>query len=103
MSKKTLSKRKLSQQESDALIKTLKARFEKNVNRHKGIEWNKVQARLNANPEKMWSLEQMESTGGEPDVVGLDKKSGGYVFYDCAVETPKGRRNRVSPGHEEIC
>ena len=69
----------------------MKARFEKNLNRHKGLDWAKVQARLDANPEKLWSLNEMESTGGEPDVVSQDKKSGEYIFFDCSAETPKGR------------
>ena|SRR5436190_23540928 len=78
-------------QERDELLAALKARFEKNMSRHRGLEWAKVQARLDANPEKLWSLHEMEKTGGEPDVVGHDKKSGEYVFYDCSAETPKGR------------
>src|SRR3989344_5001326 len=86
-------KKKLSPNESMELLKTLKARFEKNVNRHKGIEWSKVQAKLEAKPEKMWSLDEMEITGGEPDVVGFDKKTGEYIFYDCSDETPKDRRS----------
>jgi hypothetical protein len=80
-------------QQREQLLSTLKARFEKNINRHKGLEWAKVQARLEANPEKLWSLNEMESTGGEPDVVGHDKKTGEYIFYDCAAESPKGRRS----------
>ena len=75
------------------LLSTLKARFEKNMNRHKGLEWAKVQAKLEASPEKLWSLNEMERTGGEPDVVGYDKKTGEYTFFDCAVESPKGRRS----------
>ena len=75
----------------EELLRTLKARFEKNMNRHKGLEWAKVQAKLEANTEKLWSLSEMESTGGEPDVVGQDKKTGEYIFYDCSAETPKGR------------
>jgi hypothetical protein len=71
----------------------LKARFEKNMNRHKGLEWVRVQAKLEASPEKLSSLNQMETTGGEPDVVGFDKKTGEYIFYDCSVESPKGRRS----------
>jgi len=71
----------------------LKARFEKNGNRHKGLDWADVQARLEANPEKLWSLYEMERTGGEPDVVGHDKKGGEYLFYDCSAESPKGRRS----------
>lgn len=72
---------------------TLKTRFEKNINRHKGLEWAKVQAKLEANPEKLWSLKEMERTGGEPDVVGQDKKTGEFIFCDCSVESPKGRRS----------
>src|SRR5712672_397203 len=75
----------------DELLKALKARFEKNMNRHKGLEWAKVQARLDAKPEKLWSLNEMERTGGEPDVVDLDKKSGEYIFFDCSEQTPEGR------------
>lgn len=82
---------KVNQREE--LLKTLKARFEKNMSRHKGIEWAKVQARLEANPEKLWSLNEMERTGGEPDVVGHDQKTGEYIFYDCSAESPKGRRS----------
>lgn len=77
----------------EELLKTLKARFEKNMNRHKGVEWAKVQAKLEANPQKLRSLNEMETTGGEPDVVGHDKKSGEYIFYDCSAESPKGRRS----------
>src|SRR6478736_6173516 len=77
----------------EELLKVLKARFEKNMGRHKGIEWDKVQARLEANPKKMRSLHEMERTGGEPDVVGHDKKTGEYIFYDCSAESPKGRRS----------
>src|SRR5262245_2918201 len=77
----------------DERLKTLKARFEKNTNRHKGLEWAKVQAKLQAHPEKLWSLNEMERTGGEPDVVGHDKKSGEYIFYDCCAESPSGRRS----------
>ena len=77
----------------EELLKALKARFEKNMNRHKGLEWAKVQAKLEANIEKLWSLNEMESTGGEPDVVGHDKKTGEYIFYDCSAESPKGRRS----------
>ncbi len=85
------TKKSLSIQESTELLEILKTRFEKNNNRHKGIEWAKVQAKLEAAPEKLWSLNEMERTGGEPDVVGQDK--GGYLFYDCSVESPKGRRS----------
>jgi hypothetical protein len=77
----------------EELLRTLKARFEKNMNRHKGLEWAEVQARLEAKPEKLWSLHEMERTGGEPDVVGHDTKTGEYVFYDCSAESPTGRRN----------
>jgi hypothetical protein len=77
----------------EELLRALKARFEKNMNRHKGLEWAKVQAKLEANTEKLWSLNEMERTGGEPDVVGHDKKTGEYIFYDCSAESPKGRRS----------
>ena len=77
----------------EELLRTLKARFEKNMNRHKGLEWAKVQAKLEANTEKLWSLNEMERTGGEPDVIGHDKKTGEYIFYDCSAESPKGRRS----------
>lgn len=80
-------------QQRDELLKALKTRFEKNMNRHKGLEWAKVQARLEANPEKLRSLHEMERTGGEPDVVGHDKGTGEYIFYDCSAESPKGRRS----------
>ncbi len=83
----------LSKEQRKELLGTLKARFEKNVNRHKGLEWAKVQARLEAHAEKLWSLHEMERTGGEPDVVGLDKKTGEYIFYDCSEQSPEGRRN----------
>ena len=86
-------KRKLSSEQSDELLKVLKTRFEKNMKRHKGVEWAKVQAKLEANPEKLWSLDDMEITGGEPDVVGYDKKTGEYIFYDCSAESPKDRRS----------
>jgi hypothetical protein len=86
-------KKRLSAEQRDELLGTLKARFEQNMHRHKGIEWAKVRARLDANAEKLWPLNEMESTGGEPDVVGEDKKTGEYVFYDCSAESPKGRRN----------
>ncbi len=79
--------------EREELLATLKARFEKNLSRHKGLEWAKVQAKLEANPEKLRSLNEMERTGGEPDVVGFDKKTGEYVFYDCSAESPIGRRS----------
>ena len=79
--------------EREELLRTLKTRFENNMNRHKGVGWSKVQAKLEANPEKVWSLNEMESSGGEPDVVGHDKKTGEYIFYDCSAESPKGRRS----------
>lgn len=85
--------KKLTSAEQQELLKTLKARFEKNKQRHKGLDWDKVQARLEAHPAKLWSLHEMEITGGEPDVVGYDKKTGEYIFYDCAAESPKGRRS----------
>src|SRR5690349_17586943 len=87
------TKKKLSAEQRSALLNTLKARFEKNKQRHKGLEWTSVQAKLEANPEKLWSLNEMETTGGEPDVVGIDKKTGEYIFYDCSTESPKGRRS----------
>ena len=83
----------LKAKEREELLATLKARFEKNMNRHKGLDWAKVQAKLEANTEKLWSLSEMERTGGEPDVVGFDKKTGEFIFYDCSVESPKGRRS----------
>jgi len=83
----------LKAKQREDLLRTLKARFENNVNRHKGLEWAKVQAKLEANPEILWSLNEMERTGGEPDVVGYDKKTGEYIFYDCSAESPKGRRS----------
>jgi hypothetical protein len=86
-----VAKTELSAAQREKLLKDLKARFEKNTGRHQGLDWAKVQARLEANPAKLWSLHEMERTGGEPDVVGHDKKSGEYVFYDCSAETPKGR------------
>jgi hypothetical protein len=88
-----MSKSKMSPQQREELLKALKARFDKNMNRHKGLEWAKVQAKLEAQTEKLWSLNEMESTGGEPDVVGHDKKTGEFVFYDCSAESPKGRRS----------
>lgn len=86
-------KRELSPEQREELLRTLKARFEKNMNYHKGLEWARVQAKLEANTEKLWSLNEMERTGGEPDVVGQDKKTGEYIFYDCSTESPKGRRS----------
>jgi hypothetical protein len=88
-----MPKSSLSSPQRDALLKALKVRFEKHTNRHKGLDWAAVQARLEASPAKLWSLGEMEGTGGEPDVVGRDQKTGEYVFYDCAAESPKGRRS----------
>jgi hypothetical protein len=90
---KTRSNPTLSKKQGEELLKTLKARFEKNMNRHKGLDWAKVGAKLEANAGKLWSLNEMERTGGEPDVVGQDKKTGEYIFYDCAAESPKDRRS----------
>lgn len=87
------SKKKLSPAQNEALLQTLQSRFEKNMGRHKGLAWAKVQERLQSRPEKLRSLDEMEITGGEPDVVSLDKNSGEYIFYDCSAETPKGRRS----------
>src|SRR5436190_18147551 len=87
----TSNKKELSPKQREELLKALKIRFEKNMNRHKGLDWANVQARLEAKPEKLWSLNEMESTGGEPDVVSYDKKMGEYVFYDCSAQSPKGR------------
>jgi len=89
----TSNKKKLSSEQREELLNTLEARFEKNMNRHKGFAWAKVQAKLEANTGKLWSLNEMERTGGEPDVVGHDKKTGEYIFYDCSAESPKGRRS----------
>jgi hypothetical protein len=86
-------KNELSPKQCEELLTALQARFDQNMNRHPGLEWAKVQAKLVANPEKLWSLSEMEITGGEPDVVGHDKKTGEYVFYDCSAESPKGRRS----------
>ncbi|MEX1240568.1 MAG: DUF4256 domain-containing protein [Cyclobacteriaceae bacterium] len=87
------SKKIVSSEQLERLLNALKARFERNMNRHKGLEWGRVQAKLEAHPEKLWSLNEMETTGGEPDVIGLDKKTGEYIFYDCSGESPKGRRS----------
>lgn len=87
------TKKKLSESQSETLISILRTRFEKNANRHKGIKWADIQTKLEAHPEKLWSLDEMEETGGEPDVVGFDKKTGEYIFFDCAAESPKGRRS----------
>jgi hypothetical protein len=94
-------KKKLLSEQRDELISVLKTRFEKNMTRHKGIVWANVQSRLEANPAKLWSLHKMEETGGEPDVVGFDKKAGEYIFYDCSPETPKGRRS-ICYDHEAL-
>jgi len=87
------NQKKLPAAQQAELLNTLKARFEKNKSRHKGIDWSSVHARLEANPGKLWTLDEMEVTGGEPDVVGFDKKTGEYIFFDCAPESPKGRRS----------
>ncbi|HSF89752.1 MAG TPA: DUF4256 domain-containing protein [Saprospiraceae bacterium] len=86
-------KKELKPKQQEELLRTLKARFEKNMIRHKGMDWAKVQARLESDTAKLWSLNEMEVTGGEPDVVGHDKKTGEYIFYDCSAESPKGRRS----------
>ncbi len=93
MNKIKSDKKELSPKLREELLRALKARFEKNMGRHKGLEWAKVQAKLEANTEKLWSLNEMERTGGEPDVVGHDKKTGEYIFYDCSEESPKDRRS----------
>jgi hypothetical protein len=87
------NKKELSPEQQKELLRTLKARFEKNMNRHKDLEWVKVQAKLEDNTKKLWSLNEMERTGGEPDVIGHDKETGEYIFYDCSAESPKDRRN----------
>lgn len=87
------SKKVISPQEREALLSTLKNRFIKNIHRHKGLEWDHIQARLKADPEKLWPLNEMEKTGGEPDVVSYDNHTGEYLFYDCSAESPKGRRS----------
>jgi len=89
----TKRNRELTSEQREEILRILKERFEKNMNRHKDIEWANVQAKLEANPEKLWSLSKMEETGGEPDVVGHDKKTDEYIFYDCSAESPKGRRS----------
>ncbi len=94
----TKNKKALTAKQSEELLVILKTRFEKNMNRHKGIEWNAVEAKLKANAEKLWSLNEMEKTDGEPDVVSYDKKSGEFIFYDCAAESPKGRRSLCYDG-----
>ena len=94
-------KNKLSTEASEALLEVLRIRFEKNMSRHKGLDWDKIQAKLEANAEKLWSLDEMERTEGEPDVVGYDKKTDEYIFYDCAAESPKGRRS-ICYDHEAL-
>src|SRR5215470_347416 len=86
-----MAKKELSAKQREELLRVLQVRFEKNMNRHKGLEWTKVQAKLEANTEKLWSINEMERTGGEPDVVDHDKKTGEYIFFDCSPESPKGR------------
>ena len=93
MTKTNSNKKELSPKQRDEQLSVLKARFEKHLNRHRDLEWAKVEARLEAKPEKLWSLHEMERTGGEPDVVGYDKKTGEFIFYDCSAEAPKGRRS----------
>lgn len=88
-----MAKKDLSPKQREELLNTLEARFKKNMNRHQGLDWTVVLARLEASPEKLWSLHEMETTGGEPDVVGYDKKTGEFIFYDCSEESPKGRRS----------
>ncbi len=97
------NKKELSSAQREELISTLKTRFEKNMNRHKGLEWAKLQAKLDTATagEKLWSLNEMERTGGEPDVVGIDKNTGEYIFYDCSAESPKGRRS-ICYDHEAL-
>lgn len=97
----TKKNNELSPEQCEELLKTLKVRFEKNMNRHKELEWAEVQAKLETNTEKLWSLNEMEGTGGEPDVVGHDQKTGEYIFYDCSAESPKGRRS-VCYDHEAL-
>jgi hypothetical protein len=87
------NKKELSPEQREALLNTLKARFEKNMSRHKGLDWANVQAKLETSAEKLWSLQEMDSTDGEPDVVGYDMETGEYIFYDCSPESPKGRRS----------
>jgi hypothetical protein len=93
MSKISTTKKKLSAEEQKKILSLLKARFEKNTNRHKGLDWGKVQTKLEAEPAKLWSLDQMEASGGEPDVVGFDKKTNEFIFFDCCPESPAGRRS----------
>jgi len=93
MSKANRTRKELLPADREEFLAELKTRFEKNMNRHQGLEWAKVQAKLDADAKKLWSLTEMERTGGEPDVVGFDKKTGEYIFYDCSAESPKGRRS----------
>jgi hypothetical protein len=93
MNKNDHTYKELSAEQREELLNALKARFEKNINRHNGLVWAKIQAKLEANPSKLWSLYEMERTGGEPDVVGYDQKADEYIFYDCSAESPEGRRN----------
>ncbi len=94
-------KKKLSSTLREELLQTLKTRFEKNRHRHKGLEWDKLKTKLLANPAKLWSLDEMENTGGEPDVIGFDKKTNEFIFYDCSAESPKGRRS-ICYDHEAL-
>lgn len=94
-------KRELSAKQRESLLNALKSRFEKNKSRHKDIEWDKVQAKLESKPEKLWSLNEMEETEGEPDVIGFDKKTEQYIFFDCSAESPKGRRS-ICYDHEAL-
>ena len=96
-----ITKKKLSAEQRDELILVIRARFERNMNRHKGMNWPAIETKLKASPEKVWSLSEMERTGGEPDVVAVDKKAGEYIFMDCAAESPKGRRS-VCYDHEAL-
>src|SRR5687768_5986697 len=100
MAKKTSTKQ-LAKGQREELLSILKVRFEKNMSRHKGLKWDDVEAKLIAKPEKLWSLHQMETTGGEPDVVSVDKNAGEYIFFDCSTESPKGRRS-VCYDHEAL-
>ncbi len=101
MSKLSNTKKKLSNEQREELLEILKMRFDKNMKRHKGIAWDEVEGKLNKHPDKLWSLAEMEKTGGEPDVVGYDKKSNAYIFIDCAAESPKGRRS-ICYDHEAL-
>src|SRR5688572_25699439 len=101
MNKTKSNKKELLRADGEEFLKELKTRFEENIDRHKGVEWAKIHAKLEANTEKLWSLSEMERTGGEPDVVGHDKKLGEYIFYDCSAESPKGRRS-VCYDHEAL-